>query len=238
MNFVLSMALVTAIAVLAIGMVFIIFSPMVLTMSSTTEINDAQTLMTSIDKTVQEVARGGSGTSNVFKFSNSPKMVLSADEDAIKYSKDTDSSIFEYFMRKVTDKITFITGSDVSCYESDINEDGSTDLVLENTYIQFVLQKVALTNPMSNIDTNGNIIIIKEKTNDYIIYPSNSSVVIDENVDTSRGTGYSQILRQGNSMPVCSARFYVNSVAGISYDVYYKLYSGTDFIVVDVKNVA
>jgi hypothetical protein len=236
MNYILSVALVTAMAIAAIGLVFMIFSPMITTMTSSSEVNDAQAVLSAIDKNIQEVVRGGSGAAKIFVFSKSPKMLVTPEEDSIKYSKDIDSSIFEYLTRKIVDRLAFIAGSDVNCNEYDANNDGNAELVLENSYVLFAFRKTAPANPMSAIDTKNNIVMIKEKTYSNIIYPANSSVVIDENIYTSYGVGYSQILRAGNGLHVCTVRFYINSTSGIKYDIYYKLYAGADFVVVDIRN--
>lgn len=237
MNVFLSMALLTTIIIVAISFVFIILIPLANTMAALSEIKDAENILNSIDKNIKEVVRSGPGSTRIFRFSNSPKIQTIKEEDIIQYNKYIDSNVFEYLTRKFVDKIAFIAGSDTNCYEGDANNDGVTDIIVENNYIKVAFKKVAKTNPLSNIDTKDNIILINEKTYDSIIYPTNTSIVLDENMQTSYGTGYSELISLDRNSPMCNVHFYINSISGIKYDIFYKLYAGADFIVVDIRNV-
>jgi len=62
-----------------------------------------------------------------------------------------------------------------------------------------------------------------------------SSIVVDGDPATSSGNGVSYLERIGQDMPKCRAHFSMNST--VSYDIYYTLYSGADFLSVDVRNV-
>jgi hypothetical protein len=59
--------------------------------------------------------------------------------------------------------------------------------------------------------------------------------VIDDNLLTTSGNGYSEISSSGQALPSCQVHFFMNST--VDYDIYYKLYAGADFFVVEVRNI-
>jgi hypothetical protein len=120
-----------------------------------------------------------------------------------------------------------ISESSVTCTEAE-------NMIMENNYIRVELQKVRKNQPLSDIDTKNNIVSITFKETGDTIYPSDSSTRIDGYEETSAGVGYSELLAEGQQ-PVCTAHFFVDSI--YNYDIYYKLYSGADFLVVEVANI-
>jgi len=237
MNTMVSFALLVVIVILAIGIVSAIIIPLVNNMIVSSEIQGAESEIKSIDNVIRNVIREGAGVARAFSFSGPYKIDVFPEEDAIQFRRDIDINLFEYFSRSIAKNMAYIAGADVSCYEQDADSNGTTDLVLENTYVKFAFQKVPKASPLSSIDTKNNVVLMQEKTYNTIIYPSNSSVVINDNVTTSFGTGYSEILRSGLNVPECTVHFYINSGEGTDYDIYYKLYAGADFLVIDVRNI-
>jgi hypothetical protein len=206
-------------------------------MTSSSEIESAEKELRSMDRLIRDTIRGGLNVSRDYKISVTGKIDIIPEEDALQYKKNVDANIFEYLSRKLTKNIITISGADVSCYEQDANNDGNLDFVLEDTYVKFALQKVSKASPMPDIDTKDNIILMMEKTYNTTINLTNSSIVINDNLTTSYGTGYSEILRSGRNVPECTVHFYVNSTEGTDYDIYYKLYAGADFLAIDVRNI-
>jgi hypothetical protein len=102
--------------------------------------------------------------------------------------------------------------------------------VMENSYLRAEFQKV---NKSSNIDTGKNILRLTEKQTGRSIDIVNSSIVIDGNIATSGGVGYSEILESGRNLPVCVVHVFVDS--SVDYDVFYKLYSGADFLTTEIR---
>jgi len=80
------------------------------------------------------------------------------------------------------------------------------------------------------------VLSIKEKSSETTVSIVNSSIVIDGNQSSSTGNGYSELLRSGTSLPECTVHFFINSTSS-DYDIFYTLYSGADFFVVDIRNV-
>ncbi|MBI5072833.1 hypothetical protein HZA99_03370, partial [Candidatus Woesearchaeota archaeon] len=89
-----------------------------------------------------------------------------------------------------------------------------------------------------NYDTAGNIVLMREKILNTTIRPSDSSIIIDNDMTTSKGTGYSE-MNTGKNVARCRVHFFMNSTSinSVSYDIYYTLYSGADFLSVEVRNI-
>lgn len=237
MNTLVSFTILVAVVVTVIGIVGAIIFPLIDTMTVSAEIDEAMLEMKSLDMEMREVIRGGKDVSRMFYFTGPQKFEVFPEEDAIQYQKSINEDLFEYFSRSLRKNMIFIAGADVDCREEDGNGDGTKDLVLENTYVKFVFKRVPEVSPWASIDTTDNIILMQEKTYNMEINITNSSILIDDNITTASGTGYSEILRTGVNKPECTVHFFVNSTQGTDYDVYYKLYAGADFLVIDVRNI-
>jgi len=237
MNTIVSFTILVAVVIAVIGIVASIVFPMINTMTVSSEIDEAIVEMKNLDRLIREVIREGTDSSRMFMFTGPQKIDVLKEEDAIQYQKNVDSDLFEYFSRTMTKDMIFIAGADVNCYEEDTDGNGNTDLVLENTFVKFAFQRIPIASPLSSINTTGNIVQIEEKTRSTVINPTNSSIILDNDQTTATGTGYSEILRTGRNQPECTVHFYVNSDQGTDYDIYYKLYTGADFLVIDVRNI-
>jgi len=194
--------------------------------------NQAERILKYIDNIIKEVVLEGNSSVREFHPSSGEFKVIGS-ENSIETS--IVGNVIEYFSRKIEGNLVKIAGADVNCYKGDIDNDGDLDLVMENSFLKAGFQYIEKTNPMSGINTQHNIIYLEEKSYGTIIIPTNSSIVIDDNPTTSYGVGYSEILKEGRSRPVCIVHFFVN--ASLSYDIYYKLYAGADFLVIDIRNV-
>jgi hypothetical protein len=132
-------------------------------------------------------------------------------------------------VRRIRDNMIYISGFDADCSLGAYN--GNAAWVMENNYLKVYLQKVSGT-----INTANNILALQSKVTGKTIVPTDSSIQIDSSATTSSGTGFSE-MRTG-SLPRCRVHFFVNAtVASLSYDIYYTLYSGADFLTVEVRNI-
>ncbi len=223
MAILLLIAIVTFTVVLGIGL------PAVDSSRQIANFKDAEAAARLLDNAIRNVASEGKGATRVLEF-NSPPLESLPDEDAFEFRMTASTQLLEYLTRRFTGNIVYVSGSDVSC------SDNGRNITAENGRISVVFQKIEKTAPAASIDTSKNILSVKEKSSATTIAIINSSIVLDGNQSTSTGTGYSQLLRSGSSLSSCSVFFFVNSTSS-DYDVYYTLYSGADFVVIDVKNV-
>lgn len=226
MNVMISLAMVIAITVASIYIVLEVAKPTLDSAELTGDIQDAESFLRSLDNQIEEVWKEGSGSRRIFSFSTDGGYEVSDEDDAIIYQKEARTELVEYQSSVVRDNLIFISGAQASCL------DENSQLVMENPYIKAVFRKVPKT---STIRTNETLISMQIKGGSTLSF-SNSSVVVDGNATSSYGTGYTELLRTGRNRPFCTVHMAVNSTP-FTYDVFYTLYSSSDFIVADVRNI-
>jgi len=224
----LSLVFLIAIFIAAVALVLSVGMPIVDLSVNSVKFDEGIRTMKILDNYIKEVNNEGDGAERILKISSPGEFIVNPDDDSIQFGLESSIELMEYFSRKLEGDLLYISGSDVDCYD-----DGN--LTLENSFIKASFQKVSESDPLADIDTNDNIQLIEEKTYNTIIYPVNSSITIDDDPASSSGNGYSEILKSGYNLPQCRVHFFVNST--VTYDIFYTLYSGADFLVIDVRNV-
>jgi len=226
-NPVFSAVFLVLVFVIGAGIVLTVGLPSIDQATSVSKFNDAMSMVKILDNAIREVVSEGPGTKRLVKFFSPGEFEVVPQEESIQF-KMQGPEIIEHLSRKVIGNIVQIGGSDVTCSDT-------VNLTMENSFVRVEIRNVAETTPNSAINTNETLMAIKEKLSGTTITLVNSSVVIDGDTTTTNGTGFSRLLRKGNGLPSCTAHVFVNSTA--DYDVYYTLYAGADFLVVDVRHV-
>ena len=228
MNPMISMMIVLMIGVSALVIVMNFGKPSIDTAKIFVRIKEAESSLKLIDNYLREVSAEGLGASRTVSINIDTEFRATAADDSMQFKIDSISGIFDYLSRKTDGNMVYISGNDVDCSDTG-------NFTMENSFLKAVLQKVSKATPMTAIDTTRNIINITEKTNNNVINFMNSSIIIDNNATTINGTGYSELSAVGSNLPLCQAHFFINST--VSYDVYYTLYAGADFLVAEIRNV-
>ncbi|MDI6720996.1 MAG: hypothetical protein QMD85_01305 [Candidatus Aenigmarchaeota archaeon] len=236
MNVIFSLAAVMMIAAISIYIVLNVGKPAIDSASLASQIVTSESFLKSLDNQINEVMKEGSGSRRVFAFNVQDSYEVSDEEDSIIYEKTITPEVMDYQSSVISGSLAFVSGFQVNCFESDETGDGTSDLVMENPFIKAVFMKVAKASPMAAIRTNETFISLKEKSGGSMINFTNSSVLIDGNSTSFNGTGYTEILKTGYNKPFCIIHMFVNSTPAL-YDVFYMLYSSSDFIVADVRNI-
>ena len=230
MNVMLSFLIIAALNAPSFYTVFIIGKPAIDSAEAAVTIRDAESFLKSLDNQINEVNAEGLGSRRIFPFSVADRYDISEEDDSIVYEKTVKPEIFEYQSSVISENMVVVSGSSVDCFE----EEGT--LVMENPFILAVFRKIAKTSPLGVILTNETVISLKEKAGGSMLNFSDSGIVIDNNATSSYGTGYTEVLKVGKDKPFCTVHMFVNSTPFI-YDVFYTLYSSSDFIVADIRNI-
>ncbi|MBS3053872.1 MAG: hypothetical protein J4469_05210 [Candidatus Aenigmarchaeota archaeon] len=225
----LTVMILTAVIITAIGLVVSVSNPLIESSKETASMRDAEYLIKLIDDSVREVVKEGTNSRRMLNIRSAGEVETLPEEDAIQIGFSSRAGLADYLTRLLKGNILFIAGNDVSC-------SNLTNITMENTFINVTFKKTQRTSPLAQINTTENIVSMHEKTGNTRVSFVNSSIIINDNQSTSRGTGYSELLRSGKSMPSCTTHFFVNNSA-IEYDIYYTLYAGADFLTIDVRSV-
>ncbi|MBI2578159.1 MAG: hypothetical protein HYW26_00455 [Candidatus Aenigmarchaeota archaeon] len=229
-NPVVSFVLLTAIALTAVFITLNVGAPAVDSARTGEGIREAESVMIKIDNAVREVAKEGLGSKRVVKFKSPGGLEVIPQEDVVQYRTESNVAVVDYLSRKTGKNILYMGGADVIC-------DSSANLTMENTFFKAVLLKVNNATPLPSLSTKDIIISLTEKESGTQINVTNSTIAIDSNATLAGGTGFTELLRTGRGLPSCTSHAFVNVSNSISYDVYYTLYAGADFLKVDVRNV-
>lgn len=233
MDSIISVVVLLVIVVIAIGIALSIGKPVIDSTIKTSDIKNAEDDIHTIDNYIRTVAREGRDSVRIFKFSSPKDFKSIPGEDAIQFSTQSPVQLVEYLTRTISGDLLYVSGNNVNCQQVDGDGDGTIDLVAENDKIKAVFRKV----PSGALRTHLLITRITDKTNNVTAYIGNSSILINDDASTSTGTsGYTEISNGGLNLPLCQIHAFVNSTT-LDYDIYYKLYAGADFIVMEVRNI-
>jgi len=228
MNPTVSTIIITALVIVAIGMVLNIGNPIISKSQTSAQIQEAEEIMKHLDNYIKEIASEGNGSSRIFSFTASGgSFMADAREDSIQF-KINGPRTMEYLSRKKHGDLYTISGNDVDCSTT------SNSLIMSNSRLNITFQRKGSSSNWVAINTSQNILNITQRDLGITVNFTNTSVMINGDSTTSNGTGYSEILRTGDNRPFCIAHFHINS--SVEYDIYYTLFAGADFLVQEVRD--
>jgi hypothetical protein len=221
----ISWVIVIAIIVAGTALAITSTQPALKQIETSIQITNAEQAMNRLYDAITSVRSEGIGSSRVIAIPGGDwKSLPASDQIELRIATDT----MEPGTRKIADKISWIAGPEANCYEGSWK--GKAAFVLENSFVKVYLSKVNGT-----LNTTQNIMAMTSKTTNKTIEPTDSSVIIDSNTDSSTGTGFSE-MRIGNNQASCRTHFFIDSVP-FDYDIFYTLYSAADFLVAEVRNI-
>lgn len=229
-NPLVSFVLLTAVVVAAIFLTLSIGTPAIESARSGEMLRQTEAVMVKIDNAVREVADEGTGSKRVVKFVSPGELEVIPQEDAVQHRTEGSFGIIDFLSRKSTGNILYLGGEDVSC-------SNETNITMENTFFRAVLLKVNNATPLASLNTKDIIISLTEKDSGVQANVTNSTVTIDSNATLAGGTGFTELLRAGRGLPSCTTRAFINVSSSASYDVYYTLYAGADFLKITVRHL-
>ena len=220
----ISWVIILVVVVIGIGLVLSSGIPIIEESKDVVSLSEAEQFFTQLDSSITEVSQEGIGSSRLLR-------VPSGDYTLIDRGVEFRAlgSSFEPLSRRFIGNFAIFGGSDVTCAEEAF--EGTSAYRLENTFLRAYLKVASGT-----VDTAENIMSIRSKAGNFTITPTDSSIMIDSNPATSSGDGFSELTRQGSGLPQCRVHYEVNSTT-VSYDIFYTLHSGADFIQVEVRNI-
>ncbi|MCD6092812.1 MAG: hypothetical protein J7J38_02205, partial [Candidatus Aenigmarchaeota archaeon] len=228
MNPTVSTIIITALVIVAIGIVLNIGNPIISKSQTSAQIQEAEEIMKHLDNYIKEIASEGNGSSRIFSFTASGgSFVADAREDSIQF-KINGPRTMEYLSRKKRGDLYTISGNDVDCSAT------ANNLIMSNSRLNITFQKKGSSSGWVAINTGQNILNITQRDLGITVNFTNTSIMINDDSTTSNGTGYSEILRTGDNRPFCIAHFHINS--SVEYDIYYTLFAGADFLVQEVRD--
>ncbi len=200
--------------------------------------NEAKQALHSLDAAINQILYEAPGAKRSIDITiPKGKFQVIQGEDKIKVRIE-DIDLFPPGLRQQEGNILISSGSLMRAYESDIDNDGTTDLVLENGRILFAIKKVGNRTDHAIVNTTTFISLIRNKSlNLDVPYPK-SGIFIDDGPGTAYGVGYTELTKIGDNIASSSIHAFVNATASnVTYDAVFSLAASQDFIEMEVTHV-
>ena len=201
------------------------------------DFNQGKQIMNTLDATIRELMYEATGAKRVVSLKSPGEIIVSGKTDKIKYRITSETPLLEPGTKTREGNLLITTGPVMDAYEGDVDDDGQTDLVLENDNVLFAIRKIGSPTNMVAINTTNMISLIRNKDLSIDINDPVSGLFIDENDNSAFGTGYTELIDMGEGSTYQSIKIFVQSDANINYTAIFTLGSGTDFIELEIRNV-
>lgn len=227
MNPVVSTMMVMLFVLTAMGLVINMSSDVIGKAQATSHIQEEESTMKHIKDYIYQVAAEGNGSSRILSMNiKEGYFEANVPKNTIVYYLDG-PGVLDYLSRKYDNGVYTISGNDVRCWKDD------SYFYMENSEIR--LKFIRNGTPENWVSIKNDIIKnITQKDSDKNFNITNSSLIIDDDLTSEIGNGYTELLREERNLPFCRVHLFLNSSC-CSYDVYYTLFSGADFFMQEVR---
>ena len=218
-----------AIAIAGVTIVVQTGAPALSNMKDVAAIDQAKDSLSNLDKIISLVAEEGRGSSRVVPLQiKRGDFVFSADLDTIAYEIDTRAEVISPGTRTPIGALVFSSGSSVNVYDNGVS------WILENEHIRFNMTMAGNSSYYAPLNTSGLVEDIYFKGTG-TRFDGTVDILIDESIAAGNGTGYTYV--EGTGLNIARGRVIAHlNTTTASYDVYFTLRSGSDFIDISVKN--
>ena len=200
-------------------------------------LNKAKEMMNVLDAVIRELAVEAPGARRAINLlSDFGTFVVAGSEDSLKFTIDGGLPIIEPGSVVQDGRLTITSGPMMKAYESDINNDSVTDLVLENEAVLFAIRKIGSPANITSINTTNIFTQINNKRASVNITPI-TYIYMDDNLDNAVGNGFTELTAKGSFLQSAGIRVYVNSSGTKEYDAVFTLRSAQDFVELEIKNI-
>lgn len=227
----ISTALVALLILVTTVLVISVITPTIESAKSSQKLNDAKQTIASIDRVISDLIAESQGSRREIRVNvGDNTLEINSIENSLKIKVDQPRSLEEN-TRVQEGNIIISGGRFAKAYESDIDNDGDLDLVLENDAVLFAINKSS-----SFINTTNFVTSMKNKNLDVNIVPK-SGIYLNNLENSTYGTGTVELTEKGDFLPSAAIRAVVNSISGINYEALFTLTGGMDFVELEVRQI-
>jgi len=185
-----------------------------------------------LDRIIQD-SLSGRGAKRVIGLNvEEGKIYIDADRDIIYWKHKCGQSIYSPRIEQREGNVVFGSNLETKAYQGTC--DGYAAYILENEHIKACFRKIGSKTNYQYYNTSQILISVYQK--DFTPWkpmPLNRlEIILDENVNTSRGYGYTELVRESDHLPYGEVIAYMESDYGLDYYIYFTLESGADFITI------
>lgn len=232
-----TMALYVGVAVTAISASLSVGVPTIENMQEAASIQRAQNFMQQVDSSVEQVVSEGEGSTRTLSTDfDRGQIHFDNTTGSLIYELRTDASVISPQTTRRSGNILLSSNADVSVYNTSVN--GTPCYMMENQYINACIKNVGNRSDQKNINTSDLIVSYEFKNPDgeNKQLNGNLTVQLNEIESTEYGTGYTTAVETGDFIGTGEVKATIDSEHSFTYDIYFRLPTGSDFIRVDVQN--
>jgi len=196
--------------------------------------NEGLQVMKAINSEIREVMFEAPGTRRVIDLNiKEGELDIVGSENKIKYTIEN----VDYFSPGTSREGNIIirSGAWMDATEKDIDGDGSDELVLENDAVIFAMKKLGTEASPVSVNTTNIIDLIRNVRADVNISNPRTGIYVNDDVDTSAGTGYTKLTREGTNLASSGVLLWLNSTQGTIYEAIFTLGAEADFVEMNVR---
>ncbi len=221
-----------AIVISATAVVYEVGYPVVQKMQCAAITSRMQSTFAKLDKVIQEAAAGGEGSKRVINLRiDEGTMTIDTDNDIIYWDYECEAPIISPRSSQRYGNIVIGVGLDAVAYEGSCL--GETAYVLENAHVKACFRKIGTPSSPVSYNTSQILLGVYQKDVGKWMPIQSLSIMIDGNVSSQTGTGYTKITQEGNNLPYGEVVAYIDSdYNNIDYYIHFILESGADFLTI------
>ncbi|MFT4893056.1 MAG: hypothetical protein ACI8Z7_000851 [Candidatus Nanohaloarchaea archaeon] len=226
-------AIYVGVTVSAISVAITAGVPALENMQEAASIRQAQQFMQQLDSNVQTVVSEGEGSARTVsgEFERG-EMYFDDDTETLIYELQSDADVISPQTVSRDGNVILSSSANVEVYNTTV--DGTECYMMENNRVKACIKKVGEQGNPENINTSELLTLYEFKDNNREL-DANLSVELNDEERTSYGTGYTTA-ETGEFIGTGEVKATVSSDYGFTYDIFFRLPTGADFLQVDVQN--
>ncbi len=218
-----------------VTLVFLVYSmsaPVIYSMQAASIFEQTKSFMLELDDAIQSVASQGKGSrTSLYVTMGAGTLEMDDELDSIKWALETDSMVVSPRSMQQIGHLTIGSNLDVRAYEN-------TTLglfVLENQHLKVHFSKIGNESSHQVYNTSDILTGIYNKDLDEWMDLERLEVSIDSNPDSMNGTGYTEIVVEGDTLPRGQVKAHMSTSYSFlnNYSVTFTLESGSDFLIIE-----
>lgn len=221
-----------AIVVTMVFLVYTMASPMIYSMQAASVFEQTKSFMLDLDDAIQDVASQGKGSRTTLSVTmGAGTLVLDEELDTLKWTLETDSMIVSPRSMQQIGNLIVGANLDVRAYENQ-----SLDAyVLENQHLIVNLKDIGSESSYQTYNTSDILMGVYNKDLDTWMDLERLEISIDNSPDSMNGTGYTEIVLEGNTLPRGQVKAHISTpyVFLNNYSITFTLESGADFLTIE-----
>ncbi len=229
-------ALYIGITITAISGVTTVGIPALEEMQEASSVSNAENLMNELDRSVDQVMSEGEGSTRTVE-ANIERGDLYFDDrtNSLVYELETEANIIS--PQTSTREGNIILGSNAQTKVEETEIEGTECYMMENENTRACIKKVGDQDSFEEIDTSELLVLYQynEEGETYNI-EGDLKVELNEIESTSKGKGFTAPRQTGSFIGRGEIIATVQSEQGFTYDVVFRLQTGSDFLQIDVQN--